>query len=136
MSIDFQSKISLHFVYFPALPHPSKLSKLTLITVLGDSYRNSQQDPTAYQNLLFHVYLKLNMFRATHRPSSGAKTCTSSHWYCLCERLLDVVVFGRWQSPTTTTSNNHSHIKNQWLLVQFLAPDDGRCVARNMLSFK
>jgi len=22
--------------------------------------------------LLFHIYLKLNMFRATHRPSSGA----------------------------------------------------------------
>jgi len=22
--------------------------------------------------LLFHVYIKLNMFRATHRPSSGA----------------------------------------------------------------
>jgi hypothetical protein len=25
-----------------------------------------------YQNLLFHIYMKLNMFRATHRPSSGA----------------------------------------------------------------
>ena len=23
--------------------------------------------------LLFHVYIKLNMFRATHRPSSGAQ---------------------------------------------------------------
>jgi len=22
--------------------------------------------------LLFHIYVKLNMFRATHRPSSGA----------------------------------------------------------------
>jgi len=22
--------------------------------------------------ILFHVYMKLNMFRATHRPSSGA----------------------------------------------------------------
>ena len=25
-----------------------------------------------YQNLLFHIYMKLNMFWATHRPSSGA----------------------------------------------------------------
>jgi len=25
-----------------------------------------------YQNLLFHIYMKLNMFRATPRPSSGA----------------------------------------------------------------
>jgi len=22
--------------------------------------------------ILFHIYIKLNMFRATHRPSSGA----------------------------------------------------------------
>jgi len=25
-----------------------------------------------YQTLLFHIYMKLNMFRAAHRPSSGA----------------------------------------------------------------
>jgi len=31
-----------------------------------------QQDATVCQNLLFHIYIKLNMFRATHRPSSGA----------------------------------------------------------------
>jgi len=24
------------------------------------------------QNLIFHIYTKLNMFRVTHRPSSGA----------------------------------------------------------------
>jgi len=24
-----------------------------------------------YENLLFHIYIKLNMFRATHRPLSG-----------------------------------------------------------------
>jgi len=30
-----------------------------------------QQDATVYQNL-FHIYMKLNMFRATHRSSSGA----------------------------------------------------------------
>jgi len=23
-------------------------------------------------NILFHIYMKLNMFRATYRPSSGA----------------------------------------------------------------
>jgi hypothetical protein len=31
-----------------------------------------QQNAKLYQNLLFHIYMKLNMFRATHRPSSGA----------------------------------------------------------------
>jgi len=25
-----------------------------------------------YQILLFHIYMKLNMFQATHRPLSGA----------------------------------------------------------------
>jgi len=30
-----------------------------------------QQDATVYQNL-FYIYMKLNKFRATHRPSSGA----------------------------------------------------------------
>jgi len=24
------------------------------------------------KTLLFHIYMKLNMFRATHRPSSGS----------------------------------------------------------------
>jgi len=37
-----------------------------------DSYRKIQQDATVYQNLLFHIYVKLSMFRATHGPSSGA----------------------------------------------------------------
>jgi hypothetical protein len=38
-----------------------------------NSYRNGQQDATVYKNLLFHVYMKLNMFRVTHRPSSGTQ---------------------------------------------------------------
>jgi len=61
----------------------------------GNSYTNSQQDATVYQNLLFYVYMKLNMFRATHRPSSGAQNGTSSLWICIREGLLDVVVAGR-----------------------------------------
>jgi len=31
-----------------------------------------QQDATVYQNFLFHIYVKLNMFRVTCPPSSGA----------------------------------------------------------------
>jgi len=34
----------------------------------------------------------------------------------------------------TLRSNNLSRMQNQKLLVQFWAPDDGRCIARNMLS--
>jgi hypothetical protein len=64
------------------------------------AYRKSQQDATVSQNLLFHVYVKLNMFRAKHCPSSGAQNCTSSLWFCIRERSLDVEVAGRWQRMT------------------------------------
>jgi hypothetical protein len=50
----------------------STLFKEAYQTILEYSYREIQQDPTVHQNLLFHIYTKLNMFRATHRPSSGA----------------------------------------------------------------
>jgi hypothetical protein len=93
-----------------------------------------QQNATVHQNL-FHIYTKLNMFRATHRPSSEAKNCNSSLWICIRERLLDDEVAGRWQRPETSTYNNVSRMQNQRLLLQFWASDDGRCVARNMLSF-
>jgi hypothetical protein len=49
--------------------------------------------------------------------------------------MLDVVVAGRWQHPATTMSNILSRMQNQRPLVQSRAPDDGRCVARNTLSF-
>jgi len=32
--------------------------------------------------------MKLNMFRATHRPKSGAQNCTSSLWFCIRGGLL------------------------------------------------
>jgi hypothetical protein len=64
------------------------------------SCRKIQQDATLYQNLLFHICMKLSMFRATHHPSSGAKNCTSSIWFCVCGRLLDG---GCW---TLTASSN------------------------------
>ena len=41
--------------------------------------------------------MKLNVFRGTHRPSSGAQNCTSSLWFCIRERLLEVEVAGRCQ---------------------------------------
>jgi len=38
--------------------------------LINNSHINSQQDATVHQNLLFHVYIKFHMFRATHRPTS------------------------------------------------------------------
>jgi len=48
-----------------------------------------------YQILLFHIYMKLNVFRATRRPSSGAKNCTGSLWFVIHGRLFVRVVGGR-----------------------------------------
>ena len=50
---------------------------------------------SGFKGLIFHVYVKLNMFRATHRPSSGAQNCNTTLWFCIRERLLDVEVAGR-----------------------------------------
>jgi hypothetical protein len=101
--------------------------------IIYNSYRNRQRDTTADQNFsLFRVYIRLSVFWATHRPSSGAQKCTSSLWFCIRGRLLDIVFAGR--CPATTTSNNLLGMQNQRLLMQFWAPDDGRCVARNTLS--
>ena len=69
-------------------------------TVLNYSYRKIQQDATLYKHLLFHIYMKLNMFWATHRPSSGAGF----------ERQLS--------ASSNHTSNNLPRMQNQGLLVQ------------------
>jgi len=54
--------------------------------------------------LLFHIYMKLNMFQATHRPSSGAKNCTGSLWFFICGRLLDVQQPSTYEKPEATSA--------------------------------
>jgi hypothetical protein len=85
------------------------------------SHSMHKEDPTRCNNvsefLLFHIYVKLNMFRGTHRPSSGAQNCTGSLWFFIRGRLLDII--------TNYMSNNLPLMKNQRLPVQFWAPDDG-----------
>jgi hypothetical protein len=52
-----------------------KLDKIVMhpiTTTFSDSQRKIQQDATMYQILLFHSYMKLNIFRAKHHPSSSA----------------------------------------------------------------
>ena len=60
------------------------------------------------------VYWRLNMFRAAHLSSSGT------------QEIFFPLSLGNGRSP-------HGYI-NQWLQVQFRAPNDERCTARNMLS--
>jgi hypothetical protein len=56
--------------------------------------------------LLFHIYMKLTAFWATHRPSSGAWNCAGSLWFFICGRLVDVVRCA-WCPPTTRPSTFH-----------------------------
>jgi hypothetical protein len=70
---------------------PRGTSKITNQT----SFRNNQQDATMYQNLLFQRFLLLNMYRATHRSSSGAQKL-----YLQPLVLHTSVVACRWQSDT------------------------------------
>ena len=84
------------------------------------------------------VYGRLSMFRAAHRSSSGALNCVCSLWFIyqcgdrplsrLSEKWIThfPLSLGNGRSP-------HGHI-NQRLQIQFRAPDDERCAARNMLS--
>jgi hypothetical protein len=53
-------------------------------------YKENPTRCNSVSKFLSHIYMKLNMFRATHRPSSGAKNCTSSLWFCIRGGLLDV----------------------------------------------
>jgi len=66
------------------------------------------------------------------------------HWQPLVlhtSRVVGRVVGGRCQAQYVPNTVHQLHnqqpstYKNQRLPVQFQAPDNGRCVARNMLSF-
>ena len=79
------------------------------------------------------VYWRLNIFPAAHRSSSGALNCICSLWFiypCVDRPLpkLSGRCLGYGRSP-------HGYI-NQRLQIQFRAPDDERCAARNMLSLE
>jgi hypothetical protein len=55
--------------------------------------------------------MKLNMFRATHRPSSGAQNFISRLWFCIRERLLDVEVAGRCASSKLNVQQPFTYAK-------------------------
>jgi len=42
------------------------------------SFKKSNKMQQCIKIFLFHIYMKLNMFRATHHPSSGVQNCTGS----------------------------------------------------------
>jgi hypothetical protein len=63
----------------------------------------------SFTSLLLDVYVWLNMFQASPRPSSGAYNYTRSLWFYRCKETagaLLVVVWHRTASPTTTNSTD------------------------------
>jgi hypothetical protein len=70
------------------------------------------------------------MFRAPHRSSSGALNSICTLWfiYPCSDRPLSRLSLDNGRSP-------YGYI-NQRVKMQFRAPDDERCAARNMLSFQ
>jgi len=70
--------------------------------------------------LLFHIYMKLNMFRATHRPYQESKTALAASEFFIRRRLLDVsLVDVVLTTSTNDTSNILLRMINQRLPVQF-----------------
>jgi len=81
-----------HLIFLTSAIHSSELGEYlyyakiksfcTVVTVVNSDVRGSvhcsiihKENPTrcnSVSKFLFHIYIRLNMFRATHRPSSGA----------------------------------------------------------------
>ena len=55
-----------------------------------------------FTSLLFDVYVLLNMFRGSPRPSSGACNCTRCHWFYRWREAAGALLAVVWQ----TTANN------------------------------
>jgi hypothetical protein len=69
-----------------------KLNLQQYITCHWDSYRKIQQDATVCQNLLFHIYMKLNVFRAHYQEPKTALAASGfayveDCWTCVCWML-------------------------------------------------
>ena len=69
--------------------------------IIVNSYRNSQQDAPFYQNVLFHVYMKLNMFSSDTPP-----IIRSSKLHQQPPGFHTWKVVGRWVCWTLSASRN------------------------------
>jgi hypothetical protein len=97
----------------------------SLISLLS---RNTNKMQLCNRTYYSKVYWRQNMFRTAHRSSSGALNCICSLWFIYPWGDRPLSRLGNGRSP-------HGYI-NQRLQIQFRAPDDERCAARNMLSLQ
>jgi hypothetical protein len=83
-------------------------------------------------------YWRIDIFRAAHRSSSGALNCTCSLWFIYpCGDRPLPRLNGKMIFPLSLCNcrSPHGYINGR-LQIQFRAPDDERCAARNMLSLQ
>jgi len=84
------------------------LLSITNLKTLFNSWRKSSKMQQCIKIWLFLIYMKFNMFRTTHRPSSGAQNCIGSLWFFYTWNAAGRVVGGHcqaqcaWQRPPTT----------------------------------
>jgi hypothetical protein len=74
---------------------------------------------TGFTSLLLDVYVWLNVFRASPRPSSGAYNCTRGLWFYRWRRAAGALLVVVWQvthTHTRTNTNTHTrtHITKQY----------------------
>ena len=104
-----------------------------------------QQFIKIYYSMLIWRSTSFGRHTAHHQEFKTALAASGFAYVKGCWRLslLDAVSVQQTQRPTTALSDNVQQLRVQQpfayakpeLLVQFWAPDDGQCVARNMLSF-
>jgi hypothetical protein len=101
--------------------------------------RNTNQMQLCNRIYYSKVYWRLKMFRAAHRSSSGALNCICSLWFiCPYGDRPSPRLSGKWIHFPLSLGNSrlpYGHI-NQRLQIQFRAPDDERCAARNILTLQ
>ena len=80
----------------------------------------------SFTSLLLDVYVWLNLFWASHLPSSGAYNCTRSLWFNRWRAAAGASLVVVRQTMTNNAAAAALQRFNQRLLVQLYAPDDGR----------
>jgi hypothetical protein len=118
-----------------------KFSAITYLKSYPDNELSRNTNKMQFCNRIYYsnVFWRLRMFRAANRSSSGALNCIRSLWFiCPCGDWPLPRLSGKWINFPLSLGNGrlpYGHI-NQRLQIQFRAPDDERCAARNMLSLQ
>jgi hypothetical protein len=88
------------------------------------------QDATVYPNFIIPYLYEVQHVTGNTAHHQEPKTALAASGFVYMDGTVLCLT-----ASTSYTPNNLPRMKTQRLPVQFKAPDDGRCVAQNMLSF-